>query len=657
MVNTPLRVILFRYALLVGGVPLLLTTILAVLWLIPRAKSDLNRYQQQLAAAVATQVESYLTTSHAIVQTGAGLHVNDLADHNLMHVQHVLETNVRTLKHLHALYLVDSKGRIITAAISGGTEKQHKEMLGLDLSHNPLIARVLKEKKEQWSDTFLSVVGGGLSVALAVPSGNRVMVGEFELASLTRFLKQIATNKQMDIFVLDHRGQVIADQNGSYTAQQLNLSNIPLVQKGLLSAAPQTGSYSFDGKMMVGSLYRVSGVNWSVLIAQPKMQAYNQLFATGGITAAGILTALITGMGIALTLARSLADRFERLTVHAQLTAAGAQTSDWPSSHIAEFNTLATNLQQMSESLHERARLLEDEIGERQKAQEALHEKALLLEQEIAERVLAEQELQVKQNQLETLNMCLEQRVQEELVKNREKDLVMIQQGRLAAMGEMISNIAHQWRQPLNELGIMIQMLRVDYDDKLLDGHRIDMFINECMTTIQHMSQTINTFRDFFKKNRSSQKFDVSGAITATINLLRVSFQAAGIRLHLELQQGCALAGQENDLSQVILNLCNNARDILLERAVVDPSITVTCQTADDNVVIVVEDNAGGISDTIIEKIFDPYFTTRHKSQGTGLGLYICKNIVEGRFQGRIEASDTEAGARFRVVIPCPSAE
>ncbi|MBV5349998.1 cache domain-containing protein, partial [bacterium] len=117
---------------------------------------DLNRYQQQLAAAVATQVESYLNTSHAIVEAGAGLHVNDLNIHNLKHVQHVLEANVKALKHLHAIYLVDSKGKIITAAISNGTKKQHQDMLGLDLSHNPVIVRVLKEKKEQWSDTFLS---------------------------------------------------------------------------------------------------------------------------------------------------------------------------------------------------------------------------------------------------------------------------------------------------------------------------------------------------------------------------------------------------------------------------------------------------------------------------------------------------------------------
>lgn len=651
MRSKPLRLILFNYALLVGGVPLLLTAILATFWLIPRAQSDLQRYQQQLAAAVATQVESYLATSRATVEAGAGLHVHDLDVHNIEHVQHVLETNVKTLQHLRSLYLVDPDGKIMTVAIAQGTAKQHKDLLGLDLSQNPLVARALKEGKEQWSDTFLSVVGGGLSVALAVPSGNRVMVGEFELASLTRFLKQIDTRSHLDIFVLDRRGQVIADQSGTYTAQQLNLNNIPIVRHGLQSAAPQTGSFKFGGKSMVGTLYRVAGVDWSVLVAQPRETAYSQLFVTGGITAAGILAALVTGMIIAVTIARTLAARFEGLAEHARQVAQG-DTAEWPSSNIAEFNTLAANLQQMSEQLHERARLLEEEIGERQKAQESLHLKTLLLEQEVSERTLAEQELQVKQTQLEALNLTLETRVQDELAKNREKDVVMLQQGRLAAMGEMMSNIAHQWRQPLNELGIMIQMLRIDFNDNQLDAKRLDLFIEDSMKTIQHMSQTINTFRDFFKKDRAPQLFDATTVITATADLLRASFQTAGIRMELDLQQNCMLLGQQNDLSQAILNLCNNGRDILLERSVPDPTLTMTCRTVGDTVVISVTDNGGGIPGEIINRIFEPYFTTKHKSQGTGLGLYISKKIIENSFSGTIDAENNGSGACFRITLP-----
>jgi len=360
----------------------------------------------------------------------------------------------------------------------------------------------------------------------------------------------------------------------------------------------------------------------------------------------------LAAFGVAIVLTRRMSQRFESLAEHAQLITRGGAASDWPHSNVAEFNALANSLQKMSESLHERACLLEDEVEERQKAQEELHEKTLLLEQEISERVLAEQSLQVKQTQLETLNLTLEDRVRQELAKNREKDAIMIQQGRLAAMGEMLSNIAHQWRQPLNELAIMVQTLRLEYDDKLLDGERIDAFSDDSMKTIRHMSQTINTFRDFFKQNRAVQQFDLSIAIMATADLLQASLQAAGISLTLDLQPGCLLQGQPNDLSQVVLNLCNNARDILQARAVHDPVIRVTSQRVQGGVEIRIEDNGGGIADEVIDKIFDPYFTTKHKSQGTGLGLYISKKVIEGSFNGTIDVNSTSRGACFRIVIP-----
>ena len=611
MQQTHLRHILFKYVLLVGAIPLVLTILLTVNLLIPRVQEDLHTHQQQLARAIATQVESYLATSHATVLNGAGLHVHDLDRHNIKHVQHVLETNVSSLPHLRALYLVDSNGRILTAATARGTEQHLDDLLNLDLSRNPLVAKVLNERKEQWSDTFLSVVGGGLTVALAIPSGDRIMVGEFELVSLSKFLKQIDPEKKLDIFVLDRRGQVIADQAGHFTAQQLNLSNIPLVQHGLKSSHSLTGTFEFGNKKMVGSLQRVANIDWTVMVAQPRSVAYGQLLATGGITAAGIFTAMATGLAIALTLARSLSKRFEQLADHARHIAEDTQTGPWPHSNITEFTILATNLQHMSERLHERARLLEDEIAERQKAEEALHAKTLLLQQEVDDRMFAEQQLQVKQTQLEALNITLERRVQDELAKNREKDAIMIQQGRLAAMGEMLSNIAHQWRQPLNELAIMIQMLPIDHDDHRLDEERLDVFVRECMQTIDYMSQTINTFRDFLTRSQPSSSFNPSIAITETINLLRASLQSAQIAIHFDLEQDCQLTGYKNDLSQVILNLCNNARDTLIERATIKPQIFISLHRTETDLIISVEDNAGGVNPDIIDKIFEPYFTTK----------------------------------------------
>ena len=314
---------------------------------------------------------------------------------------------------------------------------------------------------------------------------------------------------------------------------------------------------------------------------------------------------------------------------------------------------LTKRLQEAKELLEAR---VEERTAELARANNELHEKAVLLEEEISERVLAEQELHVKQSQLEALNQTLETRIQEEVQRNREKDAMMIQQSRLAAMGEMISNISHQWRQPLNELGIMIQMLRVDYNDSLLDAKKIDEFSDGCMEIIQYMSQTINTFRNFFKRDQPSARFEVSAAISKTVDLVQASFQTAGIKLDLKLESGCLIQGNANEFSQVILNLFNNARDVLVERTIATPKISVNVWQENGQIMVVVEDNAGGISDAILGKIFDPYFTTKHKSQGVGLGLYMSKVIIEGKMAGKIDVDNTSGGARFHLALPAAPA-
>jgi len=649
MTVRPLRHMLVRFAALVTLLPLGLSALLGGLWLLPEAEQEIASYHRQLALTIAGQVDSYFKTSRVSAVSVAA--VTDQTD-QLAIVRKAIATNLQLLKRLRAIYLVDGSGRIRAVGVSNISKALQSDLIGLDLSRNELFQKASTSGTEQWSDSFLSVVGGGLSVAVAVPAGSNVVIAEFDLAYLSEFLHQTTPDSEQVIMLIDRHGQVVADQGGRWTAQQLNLNNIPLIRDRFKSPKEVRGSFVLNEVEMVGSLHKINTVDWWVLVARPTQTAYRQLWTSLGIMAVALSATTLAAFGVAMVLTRRMSQRFESLAEHAQQITRGEQTSDWPHSNIAEFNALAASLQKMSETLHERARLLEDEIAERQKAQEELHEKALLLEQEIAERVLAEQSLQVKQTQLETLNLTLEARVREELARNREKDALMIQQGRLAAMGEMLSNIAHQWRQPLNELGIMIQTLRLEFDDKLLDGERIDEFSDDCMQTILHMSKTIDTFRDFFKKDRSLQQFDPAATITATAELLKASLQAAGISLRLDLQPDCLLQGQPNDFSQVILNILNNARDILLARSVSAPVITVTSQRLQDMIVIIMEDNGGGIAADIADKVFDPYFTTKHKSQGTGLGLYISKQIIEGNFNGTIEAESCSDGTRFRIVVP-----
>ena len=269
----------------------------------------------------------------------------------------------------------------------------------------------------------------------------------------------------------------------------------------------------------------------------------------------------------------------------------------------------------------------------------------------VTERVKAEEALVVKQQQLEALNEKLEDMVADELKKNRDKDRIMMHQGRLAAMGEMIGNIAHQWRQPLNNIGLLMYGIKVDYDDGTLDSASLQRQINVCMDLVQYMSRTIDDFRNFFKPDKEKQPFAVGDALTRVLSLVRANFENSGITLTVQDTEAGVVTGYANEYSQALLNIVVNAKDALLERKTKKPTIELRCFRSGDKSVVTVHDNAGGIDDAIIDKIFDPYFTTKDKTQGTGIGLYMAKMIIEKNMGGSLTVSNVDNGAEFRIEV------
>lgn len=653
MRSQSLRKILFANSSLAIFLPLVLVLLFGWLWLVPLINRGLNERQHQLAEAIASQVHSFLSVPESHVATIAQLHPDNLTPEHRKHVQHVIDASVRAVPHLRSMYLLNPAGQVESVAVMEDQGHARSDLLGLDMSRSDLFQRTRATGKTQWSETFLSVIGSGLSVAVAVPSGSRVLIGEIDLKELSLFLRKISGIRGHELFVIDRRGQIIADRSGQYTAQQVNLSNNALIQESIESGADQSGSFDLNGAAMVGSVQKIEPLGWWVLVAEPRITAYRQIWIAVGISVAGLLATALTVLAAAILFSHRLARQIETLEAHSRLAAREETTDSWPGSDITELDSLAASLDTMSCILRERAEVLEHEIAEREKAEEELHLNAALLEEEVSVRQRTEEALRVKQQQLEELNSTLEERIQQELARNRDKDALMMQQSRLAAMGEMLSNIAHQWRQPLNELGIMIQMVRYDHEDGLLDEQKLDQFIGSCMGTIQYMSNTINDFRDFFKQERTTRLFDLESAVRNAVGLVRASLQHAGITVDLQLKRQCMIMGHSNELSQVLLNIINNARDALVERKIADPAISLVCDVADQQAQITITDNAGGIAPEILDKIFDPYFTTRHKSQGTGLGLYMSRMILENKLDGHITVRNTDTGAQFLIRIPC----
>ena len=233
----------------------------------------------------------------------------------------------------------------------------------------------------------------------------------------------------------------------------------------------------------------------------------------------------------------------------------------------------------------------------------------------------------------------------------QEKDRFLFQQSRLAAMGEMIGNIAHQWRQPLNELGITVYQMKKyclnKQEDKFLESY------NHSKDVIRKMSCTIDDFRNFFNPNKDRKSFLVKNAIDEMLRLMQGTIQKHKIHVEVKCEKSVSIYGYINEFTQVMLNLINNSKDAYNQRKIKNREIKIIVNRDNkENVLIIYSDNAKGINEDIIDKIFDPYFTTKHSSQGTGLGLYMSEMIVKKSMNGNIKVYNNKDGATFEIAIP-----
>ena len=285
-----------------------------------------------------------------------------------------------------------------------------------------------------------------------------------------------------------------------------------------------------------------------------------------------------------------------------------------------------------------------------------------------------EEDLRYKTMALEKLTKELESRITEEISKQRKQEAVLIQQAKLASMGEMVGTIAHQWRQPLNTLGLCLQNINDAYAYDELAPDYLERTSRKALDQINLMSRTIDDFRNFFKPDRIKATFDSMQAVGEVLALVSPQLEAHIIRWQMTcITHGktftrvaeiiaCAekeIEGYHNEFEHVIMNLLNNAMDaILAKRTLAGPNrpeegvIDITFSTEESLIVIKIFDNGIGIKPELQEHIFEPYFTTRDQSHGTGLGLYICKVILEEHMHGKLTYEDQESGACFTIKIP-----
>ncbi len=264
----------------------------------------------------------------------------------------------------------------------------------------------------------------------------------------------------------------------------------------------------------------------------------------------------------------------------------------------------------------------------------------------------------VSQNELKELNQNLRIRVNQEIElklakqkETEEKKRMLLHQSKLASMGEMIGNIAHQWKQPLTELSLLFISLQLYFERGKLTSQKLDEKVDEANKQISYMSNTIDDFRNFFVSGKEKKSYLVGEVVELVDHLLSATLNNNHIKFNIIIDDNFKLSGYPNEVAQAILNIVSNAKDMILERSIESGLIVLKTYTDQNGHHITISDNAGGVTVSPIDKIFEPYFSTKHAKSGTGIGLYMTKVIIEKNNSGTIDVSNLDNGALFSITF------
>ncbi len=285
------------------------------------------------------------------------------------------------------------------------------------------------------------------------------------------------------------------------------------------------------------------------------------------------------------------------------------------------------------------------------KLERAVSERTKELKNEIDERVQTELKLLQANDELTKLQLRLEQKVEDSIKQIRQQDHMIIRQSRQVAMGELMNNVAHHWRQPLAAVGLIVQDIQDAFHADELNEKYLQESVGEAMKQLQQMSKTITDISELFITTKVERSFNVKEEIERMIHVLSQNFKANNINTYLDCKEDCTVLGYPHEFAQVVFNILTNAKEIIVQRECKERNIFLKVSNENKICKIIIEDTAGGIDDEMIDKIFEPYFSTKENLVGTGLGLYMSKMLIEKNMKGSLTVQNTEKGAVFTIEI------
>ncbi len=643
----PLAAVLTLRFALVGAISLAALAVVIVWHIVPALRADLEDHHRAFASSVASQVDAYFSVADRELRALSFLLDSKSASHQ--EITQLLDSFVSASSFYEAIYYSDEKGRVFAIGLPESLRQVRKNHLGLDISQRDFVREARERVAPIWSNIFLSPVSLRPAVAIAIPVGSRLLIGEVAVTPLPTLAQKLMAGSSLTVMILDRQNQLTAHSDNLYSNQQMNLGHLSLVAAARAGKPTAQTEFELDGHALVGTAWSIPDLDWLVVVAQPTEKAYAQIEAVWKRFAIAILFAILAVSGAAIWTARVLTRRFTSYSTQAARIAHGNYFLEWEDqTNIRQFEDLRTSLQSMADAI------LERESGLRQ-AQTSLQVLNQTLEDRVDERTdelsRANEELVVT---LETL-----QNAQTELLRAE----------KLASLGSMVAGIAHELNTPIGN-AVMIASTLADHDRDLLREIESGNLRRSSLTrhladhhsatdilvrNLQRASELIRSFKQVAVDQTSAQRrtFRLKEVTGEIILALHPMLKKTAYKIETDIDDEIWLDSFPGPLGQVLTNLINNAvlhafdgRD--------HGTITITGKNSThEEIELMVIDDGKGIPQENLDKVFDPFFTTRLGKGGSGLGLNIVHSLVTRVLGGTINVySVTTEGTRFMLRLP-----
>lgn len=532
--------------------------------------------------------------------------------------------------------------------------------------------KTIEEKKALWFEPYkeLGLDVTAISYVMPIIVGHTVIgvVGiDLNFESIQKTIREMPVYQGGYAFLMDQSADILVHPD---VTDQINLKDIDQGRYASLTSEivkKPYGSFTYSDKKNTEIIsYSKLSNGWILALLSP----YRQVFKPVRDLSLIIVLLTLAGIGISTALAylfsRKVSKRLDQAAAQLRYIEIGDFTQEIPemllqnnddlSRFIKSVHTLQTVIRDLIKTIETKGddafvnSLPLSSVVE--KTQNASSNAVIAIEQLTIDRDEKAENLRDTLNRLEEFNTKLQVMVKEEVQKNRQKDAVVIYQSRQAKMGEMIGNIAHQWRQPLNSLGIILSEMKDSFDYGELDREYFEESVSKSKQIIAKMSQTIDDFRNFLSPSKEETPFHVNQSILFILDLMEEGLRLNRIRVETDFRDDIVVLGYENEFSQVISNVINNARDALEERDQSQKRITITTEKKGNQIEINLCNNGRPISSDVMEKLFTPYFTTKTLGKGTGIGLYMSKIIIEEHMKGRIRFHNDHNGVCCNISLP-----